>query len=167
VTQRLVGSGLAQTVHANGWFLLAPIAVERASYSPIVFLGGVAAGILLGLLIARRLYRGTLRRAEPWACGYAGGTARMQDTAEGFGQPIRQIFEPFFRLTRDLPSPFDARPHYRVVIEDRFWHGVYLPIARLVDTVARGVGLLQQGRISIYLLYSFVTLVVLLMLVRL
>jgi len=167
VTQRLVDSGLAQTVHANGWLLLAPTGVERASYSPVAFLGGVAAGTFLGLLIARRLYRGTLRRAPPWACGYAGGTARMQDTAEGFGQPIRQIFEPFFRLERDLPSPFDARPHYRVLIEDRIWHGVYLPIGRLVDLAARGVGLLQQGRISIYLLYSFVTLIVMLMLVRL
>jgi formate hydrogenlyase subunit 3/multisubunit Na+/H+ antiporter MnhD subunit len=166
VTQRLVGSGLAQTVHANGWLLLSPIGVERASYSPLVFLAGVSAGTLLGLIIARRLYRGTLRRAQAWACGYSGVTARMQDTAEGFGQPIRQIFEPFFRLTRELPSPFDARPIYRVLIEDRIWHGAYLPIGRLVDRVARGVALLQQGRISIYLLYSFVTLVVLLLLVR-
>ena len=38
----------------------------------------------------------------------------MQDTAEGFGQPIRQIFEPFYRMQRVLPSPFDARPRYRV-----------------------------------------------------
>ncbi len=116
--------------------------------------------------IARRLYRGSLRRAEAWACGFAAASARMQDTAEGFGQPIRQIFEPFFRMRRELPSPFDARPRYRVVVEDRFWHGVYLPIARLVDRVARWRGLLQQGRISIYLLYSFITLVILLLLVR-
>jgi len=167
VTNRLLGAGLAQAVHANGWVLLAPIGLERASYGPVVFLGGVGAGITLGLLIARRLYRGTLRRGEPWACGYAGGTARMQDTAEGFGQPIRQIFEPFFRITRDLPSPFDVRPHYRVLTQDRLWHGVYMPIARLVDWLARGVSWLQQGRISIYLLYSFLTLLIMLMLVRL
>jgi hydrogenase-4 component B len=68
----LVGSGLAQTVHANGWLLLSPIGVERASYSPLVFLAGVVAGTLLGLIIARRLYRGTLRRAQAWACGYSG-----------------------------------------------------------------------------------------------
>jgi formate hydrogenlyase subunit 3/multisubunit Na+/H+ antiporter MnhD subunit len=166
VTQGLVGSGLAQTVHANGWLLFSPVGVERASYSPLVFLAGVAAGTFLGLVIARRLYRGTLRRAQAWACGYAGISARMQDTAEGFGQPIRQIFEPFFRITRELPSPFDARPKYRVLIEDRIWHGFYLPIGRLVDRLARGVALLQQGRISIYLLYSFITLVALLLVVR-
>jgi hypothetical protein len=44
---------------------------------------------------------------------------------------------------------------------------MYLPIARLVDWLARGVGWLQQGRISIYLMYSFLTLLIMLMLVRL
>ena len=40
-------------------------------------------------------------------------TPRMQDTAEGFGQPIRTVFEPFFRMERHLPSPFDAKPALR------------------------------------------------------
>ncbi len=167
VTRPLVGGGLAAMVHVNGWLLLSPIAVDRASYGALVFLGGVAAGTLLGMLIARRLYRGTLRRSVPWGCGGAPATARMQDSAEGFGQPIRQIFEPFFRTTRELPSPFDTRPRYRVLIEDRFWHSLYLPVGRMVDLAARAAGLLQQGRISIYLLYSFVTLILMLMLVRL
>ena len=62
----------------------------------------------------RRLYHGRLRRSAPWDCGYPLQTARMQDTAEGFGQPIRQIFEPLYRLHRELPTAFDARPRYRV-----------------------------------------------------
>jgi len=171
VTLQLVGSGLAQAVHANGWLLLSPIAPERASYSPTAFLGGVTAGTLLGLLIGRRLYRGALRRAPAWACGHAEAAAarlaaRTQDSAEGFGQPIRQIFEPFFRVTRHLPSPFDLQPRYEVRIEDRFWRGAYLPLAALVDRMARAVALLQRGRISVYLMYSFCTLVALLLVVR-
>jgi hypothetical protein len=90
----------------------------------------------------------------------------MQDTAEGFGQPIRQIFEPFFAIRRELPTPFDAKPRYAVVVADRFWDWVYMPIAAVVDRIARLVGLLQQGRISVYLLYSFVTLVTILLVVR-
>ena len=89
----------------------------------------------------------------------------MQDTAEGFGQPIRQIFEPFFRMRRDLPSPFDAQPRYHVTVEDHLWHWLYLPIAAVTARLARLVGLLQQGRIAVYLMYSFVTLVVMLLLV--
>jgi hypothetical protein len=77
---------------------------------------------------------------------------------EGFGQPIRQIFEPFFRMTRELPSPFDAAPRYRVTVDDPFWHALYLPLVALVRRVARLSALLQQGRIAAYLLYSFVTL---------
>jgi len=156
---------LADTVKANGWLLLAPTSVQRASYSPIIFLLVVAASIAFTALAVRILYHGRLRRAPAWDCGFPDQNARMQDTAEGFGQPIRQIFEPFFRMRRDLPSPFDARPLYRVVVEDPVWHWVYRPVEILVDRIARLAGRVQQGRISIYLLYSFLTLVVMLMLV--
>jgi formate hydrogenlyase subunit 3/multisubunit Na+/H+ antiporter MnhD subunit len=165
VTRLLVEFGLAETVHANGWLLLAPTSVQRASYSPIIFLLVVAASIAFTAIAVRILYHGRQRRVPAWDCGYPDQTARMQDTAEGFGQPIRQIFEPFFRMRRDLPSPFDARPLYRVVVEDHFWHWLYQPVERLVDRIARLAGRVQQGRISIYLLYSFVTLVVTLLLV--
>jgi hypothetical protein len=114
----------------------------------------------------RRFYHGRVRRAPPWDCGYAAQTARMQDTAEGFGQPIRQIFEPFFRMQRELPTPFDKEPRYRVTVDDHFWHWLYLPIAALVAQTSRLVGLLQQGRIAIYLLYSFMTLLAMLWVVR-
>ena len=40
-----------------------------------------------------------------------------------------------------------------------------MPIVDLAQYLARLVGLLQQGRISVYLLYSFVTLVATLLVV--
>ena len=166
VTQKLVGAGLAEKVSASGWWLLAPVSVERASYGPIIFLLGIAACFALAYLLVRRFYHGRSRRAVPWGCGFPWQNARMQDTSEGFGQPIRQIFEPFFRMKRELPSPFDAKPHYKVTVEDNFWHWLYLPIAAVVERFARLVGLLQQGRISVYLLYSFVTLIALLVVVK-
>jgi hypothetical protein len=165
VTRKLVGAGLGAQVAAHGW-LLAPTAIERAGYGPIVFLAGVAASFLLAFVLVRRLYHGRIRRAPPWDCGFPWQTARMQDTAEGFGQPIRQIFDAFFRMRRELPSPFDTAPHYRVTVEDHFWHGLYRPIADAVTRVARWVGLLQQGRIAVYLMFSFATLITILVLVR-
>jgi hydrogenase-4 component B len=164
VTHLLVGSGLSSAVHANGWLLLAPTSIQRASYSPLVFLLVLLTTTAFTAIATHILYHGRLRRAPAWDCGYPFQTARMQDTAEGFGQPIRQIFEPFFRMRRDLPSPFDARPRYRVVVEDHFWHWIYQPVQALIERVARLAGRVQQGRISIYLLYSFVTLVVMLLL---
>lgn len=164
VTQRLVGSGLGTRVAASGW-LLAPNSVAQASYGPIIFLLGILGSLALAFGVVRLLYHGRMRRSLPWACGFPWGTARMQDTAEGFGQPIRQIFEPFFVMQRELPTPFDARPRYRVVVEDHFWRWVYVPIMELSAYLARLASLMQQGRISVYLMYSFVTLVVTLLVV--
>ena len=157
VTQQLVGQGLAQRVSASGW-LLAPNGLEQASYGPVIFLLGILASFALAFVVVRLLYHGRMRRGLPWACGYPWGTARMQDTAEGFGQPIRQIFEPFFQMTRELPSPFDLLPSYRVTVKDHFWQWLYVPITQLAQLLARWAGTLQQGRIAVYLLYSFVTL---------
>jgi formate hydrogenlyase subunit 3/multisubunit Na+/H+ antiporter MnhD subunit len=163
VTQMLVGAGLAQRAAANGWWLLTPTSIERASYGPLFFLLGVAATCALAFTLVRLFYHGHLRRAAPWGCGYPWQTSRMQDTAEGYGQPIRQIFEPFFRLERHLPAPADSQPFYKVTATDKFWHGLYLPIARAVEFLAAQVGRLQQGRIAIYLLYSFITLLFMLL----
>ncbi len=165
VTQLLVAAGLAQAVAESGW-LLVPVSIERASYAPAIFLLGVMASFALAFLLGRKLYRGRTRRAPPWDCGYPWQSARMQDTAEGFGQPIRQIFEPMFRLRRELPTPWDEQPRYHVTVEDPLWHWLYLPLAALVERCSKVVGLLQQGRIAVYLMYSFVTLIVVLLVVK-
>ncbi len=162
----LVGRGLAQSGRIGDWLVLAPVSAERASYSPLMLLVAAGALVLFAYFLVRRLYHGRLRRAAPWDCGFPAQTPRMQDTAEGFGQPIRQIFEPFFRMRRQLPTPFDAAPRYRVDVEDPMWAWVYLRIAAATEGVSRVVGLLQRGRISIYLLYSFLTLVALLFLTQ-
>jgi formate hydrogenlyase subunit 3/multisubunit Na+/H+ antiporter MnhD subunit len=158
VTQQLVHAGLGAMVAEHGW-LLAPNSMEQASYGPVIFLLGILGSFGLAFLLVRGLYHGRTRRAPPWACGFPWVTARMQDTAEGFGQPIRQIFEPFFVIQRQLPSPLDKLPSYRVTVEDHFWRWVYVPITDLANYLARLMGKVQQGRISVYLLYSFITLI--------
>jgi hydrogenase-4 component B len=163
VNALLLGAGPAP--RGDGIWMLAPISPERASYSPVLFLVGTLGGVLLTVWGVRKLYHGRVRRAAPWDCGHPLLDARMQDTAEGFGQPIRHIFEPFFRMQRELPDPSDPAPRYRVVVEDRFWSALYMPIAAGVKAAAGFVGRLQQGRIAVYLLYSFLTLVALLVIV--
>jgi formate hydrogenlyase subunit 3/multisubunit Na+/H+ antiporter MnhD subunit len=152
--------------HGGSWFLLAPVNPDRSSYSPIIVLAVILAVVALTIQIVHRHYHGRLRKGPAWDCGYPLQTARMQDTAEGFGQPIRQVFEAFFHVERSLPSPFDNTPKYEVRIEDHFWRWIYLPVVRGMDAVARLVGLIQQGRISVYLTYSFFTLLALLLFIR-
>ena len=162
IAVQLVGQGLSQSGRIGNWLLLAPVSAERASYSPLIFLLVTALVVVLTIVIVHRLYHARVRRANAWDCGFPLQTARMQDSAEGFGQPIRQIFEPFFRMTRQLPTPFDSAPQYKVTVEDPLWQWVYLRIAQATEGVSHFIGRLQRGRISIYLMYSFVTLIALL-----
>lgn len=165
VMRVLVGQGLAGESKSHGWWLLTPISIERASYSPLYFLIGIASAIAFTFILVRILYHARLRRSTPWAGGHAWTNSRMQDTAEGYGQPIRQVFEPFFSMKRQLPKPDDLEPKYEVIVSDKFWEGLYMPVVRLTEFLSALVGRLQRGRISIYLLYSFITLIFLLLLV--
>jgi len=126
----------------------------------------IVAFVWLSMTIVHRLYHGRVRVAPAWDCGFPLQTPRMQDTAEGFGQPIRQVFEPFFRMQRELPTPFDSAPRYSVRVDDHLWHWLYLPVVRAAERIARAAGRFQQGRISVYLTYSFCTLLALLFFVR-
>ena len=166
VTRLLVSGGLGAVASSHGWWLLAPISEDRASYSPAIFLCSIALFMPLVYFAVRRYYHGRMKRVAPWDCGFPLQTSRMQDSAEGFGQPIRRIFAPFLRRTREHPSPFDTEPRYHSRVEDPFWYWLYLPLTRLVERGTRIIAFLQQGRIAIYLLYSFVTLLTLLVLTR-
>jgi formate hydrogenlyase subunit 3/multisubunit Na+/H+ antiporter MnhD subunit len=150
---------------SSHWWLLVPLQGRQASYSAMIFLVAIAAVVALTILAVSFLYHRRVNRVPPWDCGFGTLTPRMQDTAEGFGQPIRHIFGSFFAMERELPSPFDTEPRYRVTIEDRFWRALYLPLASIVERAANAIAWLQQGRIATYLLYSFITLVTLLALV--
>jgi len=164
VNTMLVGTGIG--AQAGDWLFLAPVSASRSSYSPLILLAVIVGVVLLTVQIVHRFYHGRVRRAAPWDCGFPAQTPRMQDTAEGFGQPIRQVFEPFFRVERHLPSPFDTEPRYSLKADDHWWFWLYLPIARAADALARFAGLIQQGRISVYLTFSFVTLLALLFFVQ-
>jgi formate hydrogenlyase subunit 3/multisubunit Na+/H+ antiporter MnhD subunit len=157
--KQLTGQSL---VNDGNWLMLAPVNAERASYSPLIFFAVVLAGLALTFLFVRKIYHGRVRRADPWDCGFPEQTPRMQDSAEGFGQPIRQIFQAFMRVERETPTPFDRTPHYHGSSVDKIWTLLYLPIARVAGWLSEQAGRLQHGRIQWYLIYSFATLIFLL-----
>lgn len=164
VTRMLVGQGLGNA--AKSWMFLAPIAPERASYSPLIFFLGAALLVVLAWLGVRAFYHGRARRAAAWDCGFPYLDSRMQDSAEGFGQPVKVVFQPAFRIEGEAPAPTDARPRYRETAEDRLWYWLYVPVQRAVERATALVTVLQRGRISVYLMYSFFTLLALLFFVR-
>ena len=162
----LLGSGLPEPALASNWLWLVPAAPEQASYGALIFLVVILSVTLVTFFLVRRFYHGRVRRAAPWDCGFPAQTPRMQDSADAFGQPIRHVFGPLYLMKRTLPRPDDPRPRFELSIEDRHWYWLYVPVARLAGWVSARIALLQQGRISIYLLYSFFTLIALLVFVR-
>jgi hydrogenase-4 component B len=166
VVASLTGQGLSREALESGWLWLVPTASEQASYSPIVFLAVILGATLLTFVLVRKFYHGRIRFSDPWDCGYPEQTTRMQDSADAFGQPIRHVFGPVYHMERRLPDPDDRPPRFTLKIDDRLWYWLYLPVARLADVVSGLVGRLQQGRIRTYLLYSFITLIALLVFVR-
>ncbi len=166
VAQQIAGAGLGSDALRGAWLWLAPVAPERASYSPVIFLLVIAVVMTLTFLAVRRMYHGRLRIADPWDCGFPLLTPRMQDTPAGFSQPVRHMFAPVYDMQRHLPAATDAKPHFELEIRDKFWRWLYQPVAVAAEFSARQVGRLQQGRIAIYLLYSFLTLLFLLLFVR-
>ncbi len=168
LAQRLVGGKIATSAGALGWMWLTPYAHERASYSGFnVFLAITFVVLVAYLLLHAK--KTAIHRVPIWDCGFEKINARMQYTATSFSMPIRRIFGFLFSIgeeTRAVPPvrhpAYPEKLQYRLRVRDRFWNWLYTPIADAAFYVARKVGYLQQGRIQIYLIYSFVTIIVLL-----
>jgi hypothetical protein len=134
-------------------------------------LGILAVVITVYLLLHAR--PGAIHRVPIWDCGFEKLTSKMQYTATSFAMPIRRIFGFLFSIkeqVKQLPplrhSAFPQRLHYALRVRDRFWGWLYQPVVDASFWVSRRIGRLQQGRIQIYLIYSFVTIVVLLLFVN-
>ncbi len=172
VTDHLVGAKISTSASALGWMWLTPVAHERASYSgPMVFVVILAVIVIAYLLL--HVKKGSIRRVPLWDCGFEKVTQRMQYTSTSFAMPIRRIFGFFFsikeRVKLDPLSAhrvFPGKMHYDLRIRDRFWGWLYKPLIDASFWMSRRVGRLQQGRIQTYLIYSFVTIIVLLLVTR-
>jgi hydrogenase-4 component B len=172
IAEELVGGTIAASASGFGWMWLTPIAAERASYSaPIAFIGILSVVIITYLLLHAR--PGALHRAPLWDCGFEKVTSRMQYTATSFAMPLRRIFGYLFNIkerVRQLPPAthpaFPQRLYYHLRIRDRFWGWIYQPVVDASFWLSRRIGRMQHGHIQVYLIYSFVTIVVLLIFLR-
>lgn len=168
VPQALLGQAPPSTA-AAGWLWLTPISPRLASYSAPLVAAGLLVAVAAGYLLLRR--RGE-RRAYPWECGFGNLSARMQYTATAFAQPIRRVFEPVWDVheaVEEKAHPLQPlRPQairHEMHVSDKSWPRLYEPIERLVLAAARRIGRLQAGSLHVYLIYSFFTLLLLLLVV--
>jgi NADH:ubiquinone oxidoreductase subunit 5 (subunit L)/multisubunit Na+/H+ antiporter MnhA subunit len=143
----------------------APILVGAALQAvSVVAALGIALLALVVWLRSRILAGREIRTALTWDCGYAAPSPRMQYTASSFAEPVIAPFTVALRprISGSRPAGiFPASASYEASVDDL--------AARVAVSAVSGAGallsrvtLLQLGRIQVYLLYIFVTVIALL-----
>jgi len=170
LTQQLTGEQLSAQLSLNHGLVLGLLTEKAGTVSmPGLALTGICLlpiPLVLWLIFGRKA---RTRRGPTWACGQAVLTPQMEYTATGFSKPVRMIFKALFRPRRDVQREYDFSPYFATNIrfeshiEEVFVERLYRPLRIWILRVSRRVRGLQAGSIHAYLLYIFVTLLLLLL----
>ena len=170
ITQQLTGQQLSAQLSVSNGLVLSGVAAQSGTVSTLgiilMLLCLLSVPLVLWLVFARR----AMTRIGPtWACGQPGLTPQMEYTATGFSKPIRMIFKTLFRPRREVQREYDLSPYYATTIrfeshvEEIFQTRIYRPLNRLVLRLSRRLRALQAGSLQAYLIYIFITLLLLLL----
>ena len=170
VTGQLTGQNISdQLLTADGLALIA----LRPGAGTVSTLGITLMGVcLLPIPLALWLIfgrRARVRVGPTWDCGLKGLTPQMEYTATGFSKPIRMIFKALFRPRREVQREYDYSPYFAKTlrfeshIEEAFVTRIYRPLNRGILRMSRRMRALQAGSLQAYLIYIFITLLLLLM----
>lgn len=163
----VLATGLAPAVARLAPASAASDGAAAAALRPLGLLSlAVAALIAIFLALRGLAMRGrALRRAPTWGCGYALPSATIQYSASSLSEPIARVLAPALRtrVERVIPAGlWPARAAWRSHTPDRVLDGVLLPAyAALSRLLARLRGL-QEPRVTIYVRYVALALLVLL-----
>ncbi len=170
LTQQLTSLQISQQLTLANGLVLSGVSHTGGTVSTlgIAMLGLGLLVIPFGLWLA--FGQKTKTRIGPtWDCGLKGLTPRMEYTATGFSKPIRMIFKTLFRPHREVQRDYDFSPYFTTSIrfeahvEEVFETRIYRPLHRQVLRLSRRMRALQAGSLQAYLIYIFITLLLLLM----
>ena len=164
----ITGSSVLTKLH--GGFLIAyyPLQIAQNSISPLIILIALAVIILFSILTLRLIGGKYIeRKYGTWDCGFEALNSRMQYTATGFSKPIKIVFKILFRPTRKITVEGDLKYHpksieYETTFVPVFEKYIYDPFYKRVKMLSRWIKFsVQTGNIHNYLIYIFVTVLVL------
>ncbi|HEY3349572.1 MAG TPA: proton-conducting transporter membrane subunit [Thermoanaerobaculia bacterium] len=151
---------------AEGAWLGAPVGTAFLAATlarPAWALVALAAALALaGAWLAMLSPRGA-RRVPTWDCGYAAPNARMQYTSGSFGAAITAVLPAFLAPASAVRSPegaFPAAASFRTEAPDPFGARLYEPFAARWGGRLAQLRKLQSGRLTLYLVYVFLTMLV-------
>jgi hydrogenase-4 component B len=102
-------------------------------------------------------------RQPTWDCGYAQPTARMQYTARSLSEWLTshllpRFLTPAIRVT-EVSALYPSDGRFSVDVDEPFADRILQPVAVRWGLRAMRLRWLQQGRLPLYLLYIFITLI--------
>jgi hydrogenase-4 component B len=145
---------------------------QLQALAPLGWVSGMGLALLGGLVVVGGLYAARLRAGPAvesgptWGCGYAAPSPRMQYTASSFAQMLVGLFAWALRPRRQRPRHMPLVPppsHFHSDVPDAILDRGVLPALRLAAWLCTQLRVFQQGKIQLYLLYIFLTLVALLL----
>jgi hydrogenase-4 component B len=170
LTRQLTGQQLSTQVSLADGLVLGSLAAKGGTVSTLglvlMFVCLLPIPFGLWLVFARQA---KTRRGPTWDCGQRGLTPQMEYTATGFSKPIRMIFKALFRPRREVQCEYDFSPRFATTlrfeshVEEVFVRRLYRPLRILIVRASRRIRTLQAGSIHAYLLYIFITLLLLLL----
>jgi len=132
--------------------------------------------VILALIpLSFRLFRvnQARRKGETWGCGRSGQTPRMEYTATAFAEPLRRVFAELYRPTKELSISshpdskyFIESIEYKSEITPVFDRWLYDPLLKAIQFLSRQTQRLQAGSLHLYLLYTAILLILLLLSAR-
>ncbi len=137
---------------------------------PAVLLTAAVATLLLWFVMRFMWKQTSMVRRDTWTCGGV-LVPRMTYTASGYSRPIRIAFQKIIQPSRSLnltQGSFYYPSHYVYQSSVRPWAEAFLyqPVLRFVLYLAQLVRRIQNGQVQSYLAYLFITLIVVLLLVK-
>jgi len=107
--------------------------------------------------------------ASVWGGGGERALPRMQYTATSFAEPVVRVFDDVLQPARDVEMTHAGESRYLVQrvrfsqsVADLVEHRIYRPVLSAVDRFGILARRIQNGSIHLYLLYSFVAILVVL-----
>lgn len=135
-------------------------------YSPLLvaFVALVILAVLALTLVGGQRF---VYKDVTWNCGTV-PTRRQQYTATGFTKPLRRAFDWILKPRRERVflqkdhAYFGRKVQYNLMIPDQFTDRLYRPVEHIMVELASFLRIVQQGSVRMYIGYTMVAMVVVL-----
>ena len=153
----------------SAWLPNSSEPVSLAAAAPLAWISILAIALLAVMFSVMIWYRGKVKKASvaatsTWGCAFLAPTSRMQYSASSFADILVSLFAAILRLERHAPhisEPFPANPHFESHVPEAVLERIYLPLISRIYEKFLPIRRLQHGQLHLYILYTFITLIVL------